>query len=175
MASGVREYSCVERSLNAVCFKIETTSEDDNCGFAEITRPAMPATSGAALDVPPNVSVIRPSDGPLGGRCNCVERREQTASRHGHRHGRWPTCPGHSHLGQSLFIELAAWLRPLADQARAGKLADADMQGSVFTITNLQRSRNCNPGSWSHSPRTSPTRRRAGQHDITIAYCWSHG
>ena len=38
---------------------------------------------------------------------------------------------------QLSLIELAARSRQLADQARAGKLAAADMQGSVFTITNL--------------------------------------
>ena len=40
-------------------------------------------------------------------------------------------------VGQSSLIEVAATSRQLADQARAGKLAAADMQGSVFTITNL--------------------------------------
>jgi pyruvate dehydrogenase E2 component (dihydrolipoamide acetyltransferase) len=35
------------------------------------------------------------------------------------------------------LTELSATSRQLADQARAGKLAAANMQGSVFTITNL--------------------------------------
>ena len=38
---------------------------------------------------------------------------------------------------QLSLIELAAKSRQLVGQARAGKLAAADMQGSVFTITNL--------------------------------------
>ena len=38
---------------------------------------------------------------------------------------------------QLSLIELAARSRQLVGQARAGKLAAADMQGSVFTITNL--------------------------------------
>ena len=38
---------------------------------------------------------------------------------------------------QLSLIELAAWSRQLVGQARAGKLTAADMQGSVFTITNL--------------------------------------
>lgn len=40
-------------------------------------------------------------------------------------------------VGQSSLIEVAAKSRQLVGQARAGKLTAADMQGSVFTITNL--------------------------------------
>ncbi len=41
------------------------------------------------------------------------------------------------HAAQLSLIELAGRARQLAGLARAGKLAVADMQGSVFTITNL--------------------------------------
>jgi pyruvate dehydrogenase E2 component (dihydrolipoamide acetyltransferase) len=40
-------------------------------------------------------------------------------------------------VGQLSLMELAARSRQLVDQASAGKLAAADMQGAVFTITNL--------------------------------------
>ena len=40
-------------------------------------------------------------------------------------------------VGKSSLIEVAATSRQLVDQARAGKLASDDMQGAVFTITNL--------------------------------------
>lgn len=40
-------------------------------------------------------------------------------------------------VGQSSLIEVAATSRRFVDQALAGQLAAADMQGSVFTITNL--------------------------------------
>ena len=40
-------------------------------------------------------------------------------------------------VAQLSLIEVTATSRQLVDQARAGKLAADDMQGSVFTITNL--------------------------------------
>jgi pyruvate dehydrogenase E2 component (dihydrolipoamide acetyltransferase) len=40
-------------------------------------------------------------------------------------------------VAQLSLVELATRSRLLAEQARSGKLAAADMQGAVFTITNL--------------------------------------
>ena len=56
--AGVRGYAFVSRSLAAVCFSRPITSRAVSAGLAEITRAAMPATSGVALEVPPNVSVM---------------------------------------------------------------------------------------------------------------------
>ena len=57
LAAGVRRYGVASRSLAAVRFSTLSTSSAVSDGFAEITRAAIPATSGVALEVPPNVFV----------------------------------------------------------------------------------------------------------------------
>ena len=76
-AGGVRGYGVMSSSLNAVSFSAEITSIAEMSGAAEITRAAMPATSGVALEVPPKLCRIASISSPRA----VVTRRPSTVRR----------------------------------------------------------------------------------------------